>query len=585
MKPILSRLAFQTFWQRLGDAYLFTWGYVGFHFFSMLAMRIFLNYETLIKEFAFWSIIFVIEHVFIFSIYGLAKIFIKKYSAMLVLVGALVIGFVRTVITTGLALEIGIDANVSWGFQLVTGALYELVMVGIWANVNGAYRSHKAIVAELSSTKNEILGYRENAEEILREQQENLVSLTRKSLLPQLMLIEEAIAAGVSTPVSRWGVAQELKGLINNQVRPLSEALRRSARDLAKPSKISQEPTVSILAIPKRFFISHSIFPGVNYLVILLGFIASPYWLLGLGWVPISALFSISYLLVLVALKRITAPWPEISAWLGVPLLVIFSVLPVLPSFALTVLLYPNDEQATIFGLSMMTLSAVVFLALALLDSFDFGSRAYRAQLDEQVKDLAYETALFEQQLWAARRNWSLVIHGTVQASLTAALTRLNSNEVDETTSELAKKDLERAISALTNPPVVNLQLARAIEDLAATWQGVCEIEFEISAQLKKIFSSDANLAMCVNEILKEAVSNAVRHGDAKNANIEMKLVGGDVVELKVSNDGTPPSTIARKGLGSALLDELTLAWKLSTGPNREKTVLLVTLPHSKKPA
>ena len=585
MKPILSQLAFQTFWQRLGDAHLFTWGYLGYHVFSMLSMRLFLNYETFIDELGFWVGIFAIEHVFIFSIYGLARLFIKKYSTALVLVSTLIIGLVRTIITTELALQVGIDANVSWGFQLITGALYELVIVGVWANVNGAYRSHKAIVAELNSTKDEILGYRENAEEILQEQQENLVSLTQKSLLPQLRLIEEAIAAGVSTQVSRWGLAQELKGLINNQVRPLSEALRRSARDLAKPSKASQEPTVSILAIPKRFFISHSIFPGVNYLVILLGFIASPYWILGLAWVPISTLFSISYFLVLYALKKLTAPWPEISAWLGVPLLVIFSVLPVLPSFALTVLLFPNDEQATIFGLSMMTLSVVVFLALALLDSFDFGSRAYRTQLDEQVKDLAYETALFEQQLWAARRNWSLVIHGTVQASLTAALTRLNSNEVDETTSELAKKDLVRAISALTNPPAVNLQLDRAIEDLAATWQGVCEIDFEISAQLKKIFSSDANLAMCVNEILKEAVSNAVRHGDAKNANVEMKVIGGDVIELKVSNDGTPPSTSGRKGLGSALLDELTLAWKLSTDPNREKTVLLVTLPHSKLPA
>jgi signal transduction histidine kinase len=129
------------------------------------------------------------------------------------------------------------------------------------------------------------------------------------------------------------------------------------------------------------------------------------------------------------------------------------------------------------------------------------------------------------------------------------------------------------------------LDLNKAIEQLVDTWQGVCDIEFEISAELKEIASHDSGLALCVNEILKEAISNAVRHGDARNAKVEMKLIDGDVVEVRVSNNGTPPRRDLRKGLGSALLDELSLAWKLSTDPNGNQTALLVTLPFSKLPA
>jgi signal transduction histidine kinase len=585
MKPGRSSEAIETFWRRLADVHLFTLGYFAFHVFGMVSMRIFLNYETLIDAFGFWAAIFALEHVLIFAVYGFSKLLIRRYSSLLVVSGALIMGFFRTLLTTELALQYGIDANVAWGFQLVTGALYELVMVGVWANVNGAYRSHKAVITELNATKNEILGYRENAEQILQEQQEGLISLTQRSLLPQIKLLEESVSNGGASQIARWGVAQELKGLINNQVRPLSEALRQSAKALTKPGQSTKGPIVSMLAIPSKFRITNSIFPVTNYVTILLGFIAAPYWVMGFAWVPISTLLSITYYLVLIALKKLTSNWPVVSAWVGVPVLMVFSILPALPAYAIAVAFYPNTEQAVVYGLSMMTLSAVVFLSLALLDSFDFGSQAYREQLDEEVQTLAYETALFEQQLWAARRNWSLVVHGSVQASLTAALTRLNAADADEKTNELARKDLERAMAALTNPPAVELDLNKAIEQLVDTWQGVCDIEFEISAELKEIASHDSGLALCVNEILKEAISNAVRHGDARNAKVEMKLIDGDVVEVRVSNNGTPPRRDLRKGLGSALLDELTLAWKLSTAPSGNQTALLVTLPFSKLPA
>ncbi len=569
------------FAHRLADVHLFSWGYFGYHLFSMFMMRIFLNSEVFISHFDFWSLVMLAENALIFGVLYLAKRFINNYSFWLVVLGSLALGAVRTYVTTSMQIIAGLGAGIAWPLQLLTGALFELVMVGVWANVNGAFRDHQKVVLQLSETKNSILGYRENAVEILAEEQEKLQSLTRESLLPQIKLIEDAINEGGLAISSRWGVAHELKGLIYNQVKPLSESLRQSAKHLVRPISKSVGQLSAVVSIPSRFRVTNSIFPLVNTITMLLCFLASPLWLLDDRWVLISGLMALPYFAILYGLKKLTANWPSLSAWVAVPLLFVFSMLPVLPAYTYAVLFYPSVEQAALYGNTTAFVSMIVFISLAVLDSFDYGSRNFRLALEEENRQLGVEMTLFEQQLWAARRNWSLVIHGTVQASLTAALTRLNAPDADKKTLDLAKKDLERAIAALSNPPATELNFSSAMKELTDTWQGVCEVKYEISTELKKILARDTRLSMCVNEICKEAISNAVRHGDARRAKIDMQIDAAGLIELCVTNDGAAPSASGRKGLGSALLDELTLDWQLSVDENRDQTVLLAHLPFS----
>jgi hypothetical protein len=130
------------FWQRIAEAKLFTWGYLGYHVFSMVSMRLFLNSANFIEYLGFWLSMVLLEHVFIFAIYFLANKFIKTFSAALVITGALAIGVVRTLITTSLAIAVGSDSGVAWQYQLLLGALWELMLMVLWANLNGAYRDH-----------------------------------------------------------------------------------------------------------------------------------------------------------------------------------------------------------------------------------------------------------------------------------------------------------------------------------------------------------------------------------------------------------------------------------------------------------
>ena len=405
--------------------------------------------------------------------------------------------------------------------------------------------------------------------------------LVEHPLYAQIQTIEETINAGNLEMSTRWGIAHELKGIIYNQVRPLSESLRSTARALTAPAKRTPSHFLYVITIPKSFRIVNSIFPTATYAAMSLSFLASPFWLLDMSWVLPSLLLSLSYLAIILAFNRFFKNTPEQSAWIGVPILVIMAVLAVIPTYLVAVLFYPDTQQAAIYGSTLVYTSLMVVGILALLDSFDFEARRYRDLLREHNEELALEVTLFEQQLWVARRNWSLVIHGTVQASLTAALTRLNAADADKKTLALAKKDLDRAIAALSAPPILDVKFSPAIKEIVATWQGVCEIDIEIEPAVKKIVSKDPRLSMCVNEILKEAVSNAVRHGDARTAQVSLNIADEGVLNLRVTNDGYAPRIGGRKGLGSNLLDELTVDWALSFDSATDQTILTARLPFS----
>ena len=84
-------------------------------------------------------------------------------------------------------------------------------------------------------------------------------------------------------------------------------------------------------------------------------------------------------------------------------------------------------------------------------------------------------------------------------------------------------------------------------------------------------------LVWVTTQICKEAISNAVRHGDAKNAKITIDRELDDILELEVSNDGTPRPNEIKQGLGTGMIEDLSLSWSLASENNR--TRLSVQIP------
>jgi anti-sigma regulatory factor (Ser/Thr protein kinase) len=59
---------------------------------------------------------------------------------------------------------------------------------------------------------------------------------------------------------------------------------------------------------------------------------------------------------------------------------------------------------------------------------------------------------------------------------------------------------------------------------------------------------------------VKEGVSNAIRHGHAKYVEISILEESADAIRIEISNDGVSDSS-DRQGVGSQMLDEITMNW------------------------
>jgi two-component sensor histidine kinase len=184
--------------------------------------------------------------------------------------------------------------------------------------------------------------------------------------------------------------------------------------------------------------------------------------------------------------------------------------------------------------------------------------------------------------MWLAKRSWSFVVHGTVQAALTAAITRLSSaDELEPYQLNMVLQDLDRAREALTKTPTIEVDLASALSAVVSTWQGICAVSVQISPRAQRALDRDVNARMCVNEIVKETVSNAVRHGEAKQAWVEVDRLADEALMIRVRNDGRPVAGELEHGVGTRMLDDLTLDWSLVNNRARGTVDFEANLPIS----
>jgi two-component sensor histidine kinase len=232
----------------------------------------------------------------------------------------------------------------------------------------------------------------------------------------------------------------------------------------------------------------------------------------------------------------------------------------------------------------MVCLSIGSFVFTAYTRAVDLARDRYEADLRTFNDQLAKEVALFEQKLWLERRAWSYVLHGDVQGALSAAVARLQRSEkLEPFELEMVKQDIARATHALTNTPSNDVDFGQGIDELVRTWAGVCEIKVESSARASRAIETNRDIRNCINEICKEAISNAVRHGNAKSAWIYLNREKDDVIELEVCNDGHKVLRDQPTGMGLSMIDDLSLSWQLTSERHNGKTCLVAELPISSK--
>lgn len=174
------------------------------------------------------------------------------------------------------------------------------------------------------------------------------------------------------------------------------------------------------------------------------------------------------------------------------------------------------------------------------------------------------------------------VLHGPVQDAIASSLRRImrlpEGTQLTRSEIHLIRQPIEEALDLLDAPSATATPVAEGIGQLAALWAGVVEIDTRLEENASSLLQSSPTTSSIVLEIAREAISNAIRHGDASHIDVHIHADSVDhTVHLSVSNDGRalPAGEVA--SVGTRLLDDMTLNWTRSNESGR--VVLTASIP------
>lgn len=467
----------------------------------------------------------------------------------------------------------GLDTAALWTFRFFGGFAGGVVIFIFWAITQGTRTDYLFALRRLSFLQNELAASREGMPDLLTDVYEGLQTRARNAIIPQLDVMQELLKK------NRIGTeaASHLRKTLANVVRPLMDELREKTPTPFLKKNILNLDKVQA-QFPDRYVLFTSLRTWTSSITQVIGYGAWLIFLEGFNGLFTSLISAAIYSATFGACKLAVPRGKIFSSKFATTATIAIGLIS-----TGTVSIYVGSQInhiptyiAIVSVLAITGIFAPLFLSHAWVRQQ--GRLAAEEKISKELFSIAKENSLFSQSVWVFRKRWLLLLHGTIQSSITAAVTRLETaKEVDEYLVQLVKQDLSRAEKAIEAEATFTLDFRQMTTELQQTWQGICNVKSEISERAKRALQKNHETAFCVNELVKEAVSNAVRHGLASEATIAIDRIDDDVLHLEISNNGVPPKQKDKPGIGSQMLDEICLNWQLTT--STKKVVLIADLP------
>lgn len=166
------------------------------------------------------------------------------------------------------------------------------------------------------------------------------------------------------------------------------------------------------------------------------------------------------------------------------------------------------------------------------------------------------------------RRTMAQVVHGKVQARLQAASIRLK--QADEITDDLLADiatDLNATILDTADTSLDRASVDEQLTEMSDQWAGICDLTFTLNSGVAEAVDSNPVAKAAVVEVIREAINNAVKHGDADEVDAVVSMISPDELELTIRNavysDSANDHGAHPRGYGSQLLDQITDSWSV----------------------
>ena len=488
------------------------------------------------------------------------------------LIGTLLVaGFLRGALLAFAGEELSLTEH---GFVLerATGAaLAFTVWYALAMLVVDGWRSHHTIVGRLRSEL--------SREQSLAEQSTVMITKFRHSVVERT---ESAISDGLVSASAVSGqpsaAATSLQRTVDDVIRPLSHELEQRAMADARLLSQVEEPNttthIPLFAYIGGIFTARPFAPLATTAVVIATPLVVSIHLFGAAIGILAVLLSAAVVgLSLRALRASTmAAFPRwstgwcalvvIGEWLGITVIagaLFGAVVGVSNRQAALWMEYAGGSptRAAVFSLVAMTLTTMVMAAVE--GSVEYQMRTARWSLQQTVASVEWASARLRQRAWIEQRSLGRLLHGTVQASMVAAALKVREQSPQEAAETIAglSTRLRYALGEGAETP-----WRRELENLSDVWDGAIDLTINVTPNAESALDQDPLAARCTFQVVSEAVTNAVRHGDANSVRATVETDPGYLL-LTVHDDGTPRAGSPGSGTGTRIYDANCASWSL----------------------
>jgi hypothetical protein len=456
-------------------------------------------------------------------------------------------------------------------FRFIGGLLLGFTLLVLFTNVAGNRLQRESNLAKLQEIEAELLSFRNAALEQLEDENREAALKTFKVLSPQL----ENLQVAVKNSNDIVNLANKVINFIRLELRPFDESLTIEARNLSNPNPAAvprPEPEVKVnLAKSIRIWNSFVPLPLLFFLTAIFAVPkATPLDILGMCSVFVGALL---------LFKIVSLRLPNLSIVNAFIATTVIAFLAGLPGF-FWLYQIPNESGVPELLPSFLVMQGWSVIAASQAHILDLGQSRVEDDLNVAIADLSRENKLFEQKAWLARHGWYLLVHGVVQPALTTASIRASaSKEITPQVKDQILSDLQRAMDALKESRSVQHPVDVSISEIKSVWNGICDIHIFLTPFANQTLKNDQIASDILNEILKEVVSNAVRHGNATNISGEISMKDSRTISVLISNDGLKPTKEKIESVGSKMLDAVCLERTLEWNSDEQRTDFKALVP------
>ena len=481
----------------------------------------------------------------------------RKPRILLTSIAYLLAGLVRgvAIYLTGAALGIMPEAEL-W-YRLLGGPLYVYGTIAVLAIFNASRMRHEKTLADLEAEKAELDELRGGIRERIRLQRADLLRRVQLALEPAVKQIQSELESSSKT------ASAKLTELVETVVRPLSRDIGSNAQLDNQVNQISRRASVaySKSRFPSRLSAGAMIVPEIAFfgtasIAIASNVITFPDAVLLTSVVSLVVIF-VSYKAFQVLLKNIWVPF-VLAFLISISVAVISGVV---TNTALGLLGYVLNPTLYIQSISAQVAITLVSFYMQFL-------RTQRSDAEREMTNVVSELAIMNSQLrqeiWLNRRRIASILHGSVQAALYASAIRLAKTQTPSPEEvDAVQADISAAINKLESTEGAET-FVEVLKQIKTVWEGALEIELpSIGVEIQKKLEANPVASACAAEVVREAVSNAAKHGKAEHVVIALEQTGPYLLGITVTNDGQPLGDEVVAGYGSSILDEVAFTWQL----------------------